>query len=102
VETGVIRRLPDGEYIEVHAPPNPAIEAHVRDKKPVPIIAGADGDDPDGVPSKGMRHPLGRLRAKMSRAYGGEKVALTDGHGEDQEKHAAVGPGEDDTSSPAR
>ncbi|SNR89088.1 menaquinol-cytochrome c reductase cytochrome b subunit precursor [Streptosporangium subroseum] len=104
VETGVIKRLPDGEYIEVHAPPDPGIEARVRDKKPVPIIAGADGDTPDGdgIPSEKMRHPLGRLRAKMSRAYGGEKIALTDGHGEDQEKHAAVGPGEDDTSSPAR
>ena len=57
----------------------------MRDKKPVPIIAGAVGPDGDGVPSKKMRRPLGRLRAKMSKAYGGEKIALTDGHGEDRE-----------------
>ena len=48
----MIKRLPDGEYIEVHAPPNPAIEALMRAKKPIPIIAGADGDDPEGIPSK--------------------------------------------------
>ena len=80
VETGVIKRLPDGEYIEVHAPPNQGIEALIRDKKPVPIIAGTDTDEVTGdVPSKEERRPLGRLRAKMSKAYGGEKVALTDG-----------------------
>ncbi|SNR89073.1 ubiquinol-cytochrome c reductase cytochrome b subunit [Streptosporangium subroseum] len=101
VESGVIKRLPSGEYIEVHVPPHPAIEALMRDKKPVPIIAGADSDDPDGdgIPSKGMRSPLGKLRAKMSKAYGGEKIALTDGHAHGHEEHAAVGSGEDDKPS---
>ncbi|MDP9845258.1 cytochrome b [Streptosporangium lutulentum] len=107
VETGVIKRLPNGKYIEVHASPNPDIEAHIRDKKPVPIIAGADGEtDGDGIPSKEMRRPLGKLHhkihLKLSRAYGGEKVALVESHGEDREEHAAVGPGEDDKPSPAR
>ena len=83
----------------MHVPPHPAIEALMRDKKPIPIIAGADDDDPEGIPSKGMRHPLGRLRAKMSKAYGGEKIALTDGHGHGHEEHASVGSGEDDKPS---
>ncbi|GAB2492024.1 cytochrome bc1 complex cytochrome b subunit [Streptosporangium sandarakinum] len=97
VESGVIKRLPNGEYIEVHVPPNPAIEAHVRGKAPVPMLPGADGDgggERDGVPPKQLRGPLGRLRVKMSRAYGGEKIPLDDGHGHGEE-HAAIGSGED-------
>ncbi|GHH62850.1 cytochrome bc1 complex cytochrome b subunit [Streptosporangium violaceochromogenes] len=97
VESGVIKRLPHGEYIEVHVPPNEAIEAHVRGKAAVPMIAGTETDE-DGIPPKGMRGPLGRLRAKMSRAYGGEKVALDEGHGHGHDEHAAVGPGKDDKS----
>ncbi|MFC5946638.1 cytochrome b, partial [Micromonospora harpali] len=35
VESGVIKRLPRGEYIEVHAPPSEDIAAHVRGKRPI-------------------------------------------------------------------
>ncbi|MER5644004.1 ubiquinol-cytochrome c reductase cytochrome b subunit [Streptosporangium sp. NPDC002524] len=78
VETGVIKRRPTGEYIEVHVPPMESIEAQVRGKEPVPIIAGTAGDgDGDGVPEHdGKHHPIRRLRAMMSRAYGGDKVPL--------------------------
>ncbi|MER6829400.1 ubiquinol-cytochrome c reductase cytochrome b subunit [Streptosporangium sp. NPDC000563] len=110
VESGVIKRLPHGEYIEVHVPPNEAIEAHMRGKEAVPIVSG-DGAGPKGrddIPSKGMRGPLGRLRAKMSAAYGGEKIPLDDGHGHGEghgaigdgshEEHATVGQGGEDKS----
>ncbi|GAA3414195.1 hypothetical protein [Streptosporangium vulgare] len=41
-----------------------------------------------------MRGPLGRLRAKMSAAYGGEKIPLDDGHGHGHgEDHDAIGAG---------
>ncbi|MFJ2029231.1 cytochrome bc complex cytochrome b subunit [Streptosporangium sp. NPDC087985] len=94
VESGVIKRLPTGEYIEVHVPPHEAIEAHMRGKTPVPMIAGTE--ETGDVPSKGMRGPLGRLRAKWSKAYGGEKIPLDSGHGHDE--HAAIGSGKDDDS----
>ncbi|MFF4417329.1 cytochrome bc complex cytochrome b subunit [Streptosporangium sp. NPDC001559] len=99
VESGVIKRLPHGEYIEVHVPPEASIEAHLRGKAPVPAIAGTDTDK-DGIPPKGMRGPLGRLRAKMSKAYGGEKIPLDDGHGHGDEhgEHAQVTSGGDDRS----
>ncbi|MFF5204780.1 cytochrome bc complex cytochrome b subunit [Streptosporangium sp. NPDC000396] len=97
VESGVIKRLPHGEYIEVHVPPNEGIEAHVRGKTAIPMIAGTDADT-DGIPPKGMRGPIGRLRAKMSKAYGGEKIPLDEGHGHGHEEHAAVGSGGDDKS----
>ncbi|MER6177169.1 ubiquinol-cytochrome c reductase cytochrome b subunit [Streptosporangium sp. NPDC001681] len=100
VESGVIKRLPHGEYIEVHVPPNEAVEAHMRGKEPVPVLTGGGGGDDDGIPSRAMRGPLGKLRTKMSAAYGGEKIPLDDGHGhgEGHEEHTAVGQGGDDKS----
>ncbi|MDP9865214.1 MULTISPECIES: cytochrome bc1 complex cytochrome b subunit [Streptosporangium] len=89
VESGVIKRLPSGEYIEVHVPQSEAVEAHVRGKTAVPTIERTQLDS-DGIPPKGMRGPLGKLRAKLSRAYGGEKVPLDSEHAHDE--HAAVGP----------
>ncbi|ACZ85640.1 cytochrome b [Streptosporangium roseum] len=95
VESGVIKRLPSGEYIEVHVPPNEAIEAHMRGKTAIPVITGTSADS-DGIPPKGMRGPLGKLRAKLSKAYGGEKIPLDGEH--PHEEHAAVGSGEEDKS----
>ncbi|GGL04275.1 cytochrome bc1 complex cytochrome b subunit [Planomonospora parontospora] len=99
VESGVIKRLPHGEYIEVHVPPSQDIEAHMRGKGAVPTLPGA-GNGSDGVPPKALRGPIGRLRAKMSAAYGGEKIPLDDGHGDGHghghDDHAAVGTGGDD------
>jgi ubiquinol-cytochrome c reductase cytochrome b subunit len=71
VESGVIKRLPHGEFIEVHTPPADDIEAHVRGKEPVAMLPVAE--DTAGIPPKGMRGPLGKLRARMSKAYGGGK-----------------------------
>ncbi|MEV1241474.1 cytochrome bc complex cytochrome b subunit [Nonomuraea sp. NPDC050022] len=80
VESGVIKRLPSGEFVEAHVPAADDIEAHVRGKEPVAMLAVAEPDSA-GIPPKGMRGPLGRLRVRMSKAYGGEKVPLDDGHG---------------------
>ncbi|HEX4817870.1 MAG TPA: ubiquinol-cytochrome c reductase cytochrome b subunit [Nonomuraea sp.] len=97
VESGVIKRLPSGEFIEVHTPPTDDIEAHVRGKEPVLMLPVAE--DPAGIPPRGMSGPLGKLRARMSKAYGGEKIPLDDGHGhgheDGHEEHAAVTPGDD-------
>ncbi|MEU6710691.1 ubiquinol-cytochrome c reductase cytochrome b subunit [Nonomuraea sp. NPDC046802] len=93
VESGVIKRLPHGEYIEVHTPPAEDIEAHVKGKEPVLMLPVAE--DTQGIPPKGMRGPLGKLRARMSKAYGGEKIPLESehGHGHDEEERAAIGSG---------
>jgi ubiquinol-cytochrome c reductase cytochrome b subunit len=99
VESGVIKRLPHGEYIELHTPPHEDIEAHVQGKEPVLMLPAAP--DGAGIPPKGMRGPLGKLRARMSKAYGGEKIPLGDGHahgeGHEEEEHAAIGAGDDHT-----
>ncbi|PZG11758.1 cytochrome bc1 complex cytochrome b subunit [Nonomuraea aridisoli] len=87
VESGVIKRLPHGEYIEVHSPPSEDIEAHVRGKRPVPMLPAARGAG-ERVPPRYARTLLGRLRVKMSRAYGGEEIPL-DGHREHEERPVA-------------
>ncbi|SDI00316.1 cytochrome b [Nonomuraea jiangxiensis] len=97
VESGVIKRLPHGEFIEVHTPVAEDIEAHLRGKEAVPMLPVAE--DGAGIPPKGMRGPLGKLRGRMSKAYGGEKIPLDDGHGHGhEEEHAAIESGDDDRS----
>ncbi|MFF5246739.1 cytochrome bc complex cytochrome b subunit [Streptosporangium sp. NPDC000095] len=122
VETGVIKRRPTGEYFEVHVPSLESIEAQVRGKEPVPILEGAaeEGGGDGGPPRGGKHHPLRELRARMSRAYGGEKVPLGDGDhgghdghdgregregsgghdGRDRAGRAAVGRGTEEKRSP--
>jgi ubiquinol-cytochrome c reductase cytochrome b subunit len=93
VESGVIKRLPHGEYIEVHTPPMQDIADHIRGKKEIPVIES--GQDTDGIPPKGARTALGRLRAKMSQAYGTDRIPLEDGHGHGhEEEHVAIGAGD--------
>ncbi|MBB5082560.1 cytochrome bc1 complex cytochrome b subunit [Nonomuraea endophytica] len=95
VESGVIKRLPHGEFIEVHTAPIDTVEDSLRAKEPVPMLPVEE--DSAGIPPKGMRGPLGKLRAAMSKSYGGEKIPLDDGHGHghDDDEHAAVGSGDD-------
>ncbi|MEU8173700.1 ubiquinol-cytochrome c reductase cytochrome b subunit [Microbispora hainanensis] len=94
VESGVIKRMPNGQYIEVHTPPAEDIAEHIRGKKEIPVLESAE--DGEGIPPKGARSTLGRLRAKMSEAYGTDHVPLTDGHHEEghEEEHAGVGAGD--------
>jgi ubiquinol-cytochrome c reductase cytochrome b subunit len=99
VESGVIKRLPHGEFIEVHTPPADDTVATLRGKEPV-LTLPVDSDRA-GIPPKGMRGPLGKLRGLMSRAYGGEKIPLDEGHGHEDD-HAAIGSGGGDDHSLTR
>ncbi|MEV7971071.1 cytochrome b, partial [Sphaerisporangium sp. NPDC088356] len=74
VESGVIKRLPNGEYIEIHVPAPEDLVELVKGKKAVlPIEGRPDGD---GVPPKGLRTPLGKLRAKLSETYSADTEAI--------------------------
>ncbi|GAA0972116.1 cytochrome bc complex cytochrome b subunit [Acrocarpospora macrocephala] len=90
VESGVIKRMPNGQYIEVHVPPAEDIADHLRGKARLPILPGEA--DIEGIPPKGARSILGKARAVLSKKYGTEHVPLEEegGHG-----HAAIGSGED-------
>ncbi|WP_433496928.1 cytochrome bc1 complex cytochrome b subunit [Sphaerimonospora sp. CA-214678] len=89
VESGVIKRMPDGRYVEVHSTLHEDVEAHLRGKEPVPTLPAPPAGD--GIPARGRRGPAGRLRSRMSRAYGGEKIPLGNGHGPGEGGDAAIG-----------
>ena len=88
-ESGIIKRLPSGEFIEVHKPVSEEMRAHVEGKKVIPALPGG-ADEANGVPAPGSKGPLGKLRRRLNRAYveadisfdGTEAHAGGHGHGE--------------------
>jgi ubiquinol-cytochrome c reductase cytochrome b subunit len=101
VETGIIRQLPNGEYIEVTKPLPDDMRAVVAARTELPhkelARTGMGTDGIEDVPAKADRGALGRLRAALNRTLT-ESIPLpaeTDGHGEEHEaERAAVGAGE--------
>jgi ubiquinol-cytochrome c reductase cytochrome b subunit len=100
-ETGIIRQMPDGEFIEVHKPVPEEVRAVLEAKK-VPALMPAPGsEDTNGVPPPAGRGALGKFRAAANRAFAETVVLETDGHGNGHgdghgpeisgEEHEAVG-----------
>jgi ubiquinol-cytochrome c reductase cytochrome b subunit len=82
VETGIIRQLPSGEFIEETAPVSEEARAVLEARQPLPSLpAGATvtAGDQD-VPAPGMRRGLGRVREHLN-AVLTESVPM-DGHGD--------------------
>jgi len=77
VETGIIRQLPNGGFVEVHRPLDEA-ERAVLHAKPVPQLLPAPGaQDGNGVPAPQSRGARGRLKARAGRAFesaGGDRL----------------------------
>ena len=100
VETGIIRQLPNGEFIEETRPLSEdevarlALPAPEREALPV---GATDGDD--DVPPPGMRGGIGRVRARLNRIVT-ETVPMNGhganghGNGHGPEGHEAVDDGE--------
>jgi ubiquinol-cytochrome c reductase cytochrome b subunit len=100
-ESGIIRQLPSGEFIEVHKPVSEEAAAVLAAKKPVPELLGAEAVDVNGVPAPRSTGLMGRARVIAHRAFAetvppetnghdGHNGHGADGHGADEE-HAAVG-----------
>jgi ubiquinol-cytochrome c reductase cytochrome b subunit len=107
VETGIIRQLPDGAFIEEHRPLTDEELAPLRARQ-VPAILSVPGSrDDNGVPAPRPRGIAGRAQAIASRAFA-ETVDIQpngsgNGHGDEHApaEHAAL-PGSPDTSQPGR
>jgi ubiquinol-cytochrome c reductase cytochrome b subunit len=106
LETGIIRQLPTGEYIEVHRPVSEDKRAVLlSNKEPLPLPGGTV--DENGVPAPATRGLGGRLRAEANRVIS-EKVPVNggNGHGPDGERgdeaeRTAIAAGhEDDGTAP--
>jgi ubiquinol-cytochrome c reductase cytochrome b subunit len=108
LETGIIRQLPHGEYIEVHRPLDAEERAPLEAKK-VPALLPAPGSaDENGVPAPQARGVMGRTRAIANSAFAETIVVEADGHGNGHgdghgpaEEHAAVGAGPADAGERA-
>jgi ubiquinol-cytochrome c reductase cytochrome b subunit len=100
-ESGIIRQLPNGEFIEVHQPVNEEGRAVLEAKKVLAALPAPGEEDENGVPAPTTRGMLGRARALANRAFTETIVVETNGHGnghhenghavEGGEEHAAVG-----------
>jgi ubiquinol-cytochrome c reductase cytochrome b subunit len=101
LETGVIRQMPDGEFIEVHRPVNEDTRAVLEAKKVPALLPAPGSEDPNGVPSPASLGIMGRARGIANRAFA-ETIVAGNGHGNghgpdghgDGHAVAAVGAGE--------
>ncbi len=102
-ETGIIRQLPNGEFIEVHKPVNEEGRAVLEAKKVLALMPAPGSEDANGVPAATSHGVLGRARAAANRAFAETVVIEADGHGDGHgagdghgpeiagEEHEAVG-----------
>jgi ubiquinol-cytochrome c reductase cytochrome b subunit len=82
-ESGIVKRLPSGEIIEVHKPLSEAARARIAGKTPVPSIEAGKRDE-NGLTKPGG--PLTKLRARLNRAYTENDIPLNGEH----EEHPAL------------
>jgi ubiquinol-cytochrome c reductase cytochrome b subunit len=102
LETGIIRQMPDGEFIEVHRPVNEESRAVLQAKKAPALLPAPGSEDENGVPSPDSRGAMGWARGVANRAFAETIVAGNghgnghgpNGHGADGHEVAAVGAGE--------
>jgi len=100
LETGIIRQLPNGEFIEVHRPLTEEERAPLEAKKVPALMPGPGSEDENGVPAPQAHGALGLPRAIANRAFAETVVIETNGHGNGHgngdgpaDEHAAVGAG---------
>jgi ubiquinol-cytochrome c reductase cytochrome b subunit len=100
VETGIIRQLPSGEFIEETRPVDEEARA-VLESRPVPLSLPPAEQD---VPAPGMRGGVGRVRERLNKVVN-ESVPLTEsdgygghdtGHGNGHGNGHAIGSGQPD------
>ena len=69
VESGIIRQLPDGEFIEVHTPVTDAERAILEAKRVIPALPRPSESGENGVPAPDTGGVIGRARVAANRAF---------------------------------
>ncbi len=95
VETGIIRQLPTGEFIEVTRPLDEEALAKLARPEPLALPVG-QGSPSDAVPPPGLRGGLGRAKVRLNKVLN-ESVPVN-GHGangQGADGHGADGHGAD-------
>ncbi len=100
VETGIIRQLPSGEFIEETRPVSEELRAKLVGPERPALPVGASGADAD-VPPPGMRGGVGRAKAWMNKVVtenvpedGHGNGYGANGHGDEDHAPAAIGSGD--------
>jgi ubiquinol-cytochrome c reductase cytochrome b subunit len=104
VEMGIIRQLPDGEFIEETRPLNEEELAKLALPEQLALPAGESESDADSpVPAPGLRGGLGRVKARLNKLVtesvpaNGANGYGSNGHGDHAEsEHAAISSGSDE------
>ena len=104
VEIGIIRQLPNGEFVEEARPLTEEERAVLESKQVTEALPAIDQADANGVPAPAVRGALGKARARANRAFtetiapetGGHGYGHGNGHGNGHDAvedgdHAAVG-----------
>jgi len=101
VETGIIRQLPSGEYIEVTRPVSEETRAVLESNRAgaPQLTAPTAGEGADEIPAPGATGALGRLRLTLNRVLT-EGIPLEDGHGNGHAERAAVTAGDHGQPAP--
>ena len=93
-ESGVIKRLPDGGFVEVHRPVDEEARAVLEAKKVPASLPAPGAEDENGVPAS-SRGAVGRLRSRVNRAFAETIVVEANGNGHragEAGAHVVVGP----------
>ncbi|HEV8274125.1 MAG TPA: ubiquinol-cytochrome c reductase cytochrome b subunit [Streptosporangiaceae bacterium] len=108
VETGIVRQLPTGAYVEETRPVSEDLRA-VLEYNQVgrpQLTAPRAGEDADEVPALDARTPMGRVRTRINRVLTEgipvEADGHGDGHGDGHAAPAAVTAGEQGADRPDR
>jgi ubiquinol-cytochrome c reductase cytochrome b subunit len=78
VETGIIRQLPNGEFIEETRPVSEDARAVLESRPDYPALPAGE-ESAEGVPAPGMRGAIGRVRERMYKVVT-ESVPLEEAH----------------------
>jgi ubiquinol-cytochrome c reductase cytochrome b subunit len=82
VETGIIRQMPSGEFIEITRPVSAEEHAVLASRKPPPSLPPADSEDQNGIPAPGSTGALGKVRTRLNAILTeGVEVPASNGHG---------------------
>ena len=107
VETGIVRQLPSGEFIEETAPVPEEARAVLEARQPQPSLPAGATVAAQDVPPPGMRGGLGRVRERLQEVlaesvpmdgHGDGYGAHGNGHGNGHEEPAAIPSGGDHAS----
>jgi len=88
-ESGIIRQLPNGAFIEVHKPVSPEKAAVLGAKEPIEFLPGPQAADVNGIPAPSGQGGMGWARARANRAFA-ETVPPEENHNGHENGHAAV------------